>query len=34
MSRPTRRLPPARAMITAPQPEAVEAGTAILRAGG
>jgi gamma-glutamyltranspeptidase/glutathione hydrolase len=34
MPRPIRRLPAARAMITAPQPEAVEAGTAILRAGG
>jgi gamma-glutamyltranspeptidase/glutathione hydrolase len=34
MPKPTRRMPPARAMITAPQPEAVEAGTAILRAGG
>ncbi|MES2711708.1 MAG: gamma-glutamyltransferase [Pseudomonadota bacterium] len=34
MPRPARRLPPSRAMITAPQPEAVEAGTAVLRAGG
>ena len=34
MPRPARRLPPARAMITAPQPEAVEAGADILRAGG
>ncbi len=34
MSRPIRRLPRASAMITAPQPEAVEAGTAILKAGG
>jgi gamma-glutamyltranspeptidase/glutathione hydrolase len=34
MAKPARRVPPARAMITAPQPEAVEAGTAILRAGG
>lgn len=32
--RPTRRLPEPRAMIVAPQPEAVEAGLAILRAGG
>jgi len=32
--RPPRRLPAARAMIVAPQPEAVEAGSAILRAGG
>lgn len=34
MSRPRRRLPAARAMIVAPQPEAVEAGTDVLRAGG
>lgn len=34
MSRPTRRIPPARAMIVAPQPEAVEAGAAVLAAGG
>jgi gamma-glutamyltranspeptidase/glutathione hydrolase len=34
MSRPPRRLPEPRAMITAPQPEAVEAGHAILAAGG
>ena len=34
MPRPTRRLPPAKAMLTAPQPEAVEAGADILRAGG
>jgi gamma-glutamyltranspeptidase/glutathione hydrolase len=32
--RPPRRLPVAEAMIVAPQPEAVEAGTAALRAGG
>ncbi len=32
--RPSRRLPRARAMITAPQPEAVEAGEELLRAGG
>ncbi|WP_206020202.1 gamma-glutamyltransferase [Rhodovarius crocodyli] len=32
--RPARCLPEARAMIVAPQPEAVEAGTEILRAGG
>ncbi len=32
--RPTRRLPEPRAMLVAPQPEAVEAGLAILRAGG
>lgn len=31
---PPRRLPPARAVLTAPQPEAVEAGLAILGAGG
>lgn len=34
MPRPARRLPAARAMITAPQPEAVEAGVGILAAGG
>ncbi|SHI35064.1 gamma-glutamyltranspeptidase / glutathione hydrolase [Roseomonas rosea] len=34
MPRPARRLPAPRAMIVAPQPEAVEAGEAILRAGG
>lgn len=34
MPRPTRRLPTPRAMIVAPQPEAVEAGAAILAAGG
>ncbi|MBS7813597.1 gamma-glutamyltransferase family protein [Roseococcus pinisoli] len=34
MARPERRLPAPRAMIAAPQPEAVEAGTAILAAGG
>ncbi|WP_458095662.1 gamma-glutamyltransferase [Roseomonas sp. WA12] len=34
MPRPARRLPSPRAMIVAPQPEAVEAGEAILRAGG
>ncbi|HTN11360.1 MAG TPA: gamma-glutamyltransferase family protein [Acetobacteraceae bacterium] len=34
MPRPARRIPAARAMITAPQPEAVEAGTAMLAAGG
>lgn len=34
MSRPTRRLPAPRAMIVAPQPEAVEAGLAVLGAGG
>jgi gamma-glutamyltranspeptidase / glutathione hydrolase len=34
MSRPERRLPEPRAMIVAPQPEAVEAGVAILEAGG
>ena len=34
MPGPIRRMPLARAMITAPQPEAVEAGTAVLRAGG
>ena len=33
MTRPPRRLPPARAMIVAPQPEAVEAGTDTLRGG-
>ncbi|WP_201451844.1 gamma-glutamyltransferase family protein [Rhodovarius lipocyclicus] len=34
MPRPARRLPDPRAMIVAPQPEAVEAGAAMLRAGG
>ena len=34
MPRPARRIPPARAMITAPQPEAVEAGASTLAAGG
>jgi gamma-glutamyltranspeptidase/glutathione hydrolase len=34
MARPVRRLPPARAMIVAPQPEAVEAGAAVLTSGG
>ncbi len=34
MPRPARRLPTAKAMLTAPQPEAVEAGADILRAGG
>lgn len=34
MPRPARRMPIARSMITAPQPEAVEAGADILRAGG
>ncbi len=34
MSRPPRRLPRARAMIVAPQPEAVEAGARVLRDGG
>ena len=34
MPRPSRRLPEARAMIVAPQPEAVEAGAGILAAGG
>ena len=34
MTRPARRLPTARAMIVAPQPEAVEAGADVLRAGG
>lgn len=34
MPRPMRRLPAARAMVVAPQPEAVEAGADILRAGG
>lgn len=34
MPRPQRRLPPARAMIVAPQPEAVEAGADVLRDGG
>ncbi|MFZ4406416.1 MAG: gamma-glutamyltransferase family protein [Paracraurococcus sp.] len=34
MARPTRRLPAPRAMIVAPQPEAVEAGAAMLAAGG
>ncbi|WP_241667248.1 gamma-glutamyltransferase family protein [Muricoccus nepalensis] len=34
MPRPARRLPAPRAMIVAPQPEAVEAGAAVLRGGG
>lgn len=34
MSRPARRMPQPRAMIVAPQPEAVEAGARILSAGG
>lgn len=34
MARPARRLPAARAMIVAPQPEAVEAGWEMLRDGG
>ncbi len=34
MPRPARRLPAARSMITAPQPEAVEAGSEMLGAGG
>ena len=34
MPRPTRRIPTPRAMIVAPQPEAVEAGAAVLAAGG
>lgn len=34
MSAPTRRLPASRAMIVAPQPEATEAGAAVLAAGG
>ena len=34
MSKPPRRLPVARAMITAPQPEAVEAGASVLKDGG
>ncbi|MCW8085529.1 gamma-glutamyltransferase [Sabulicella glaciei] len=34
MARPERRMPKARAMIVAPQPEAVEAGVATLEAGG
>ncbi len=34
MPRPPRRLPEPRAMIVAPQPEAVEAGAAVLAAGG
>ncbi len=34
MSRPDRRLPASRAMIVAPQPEAAEAGAAVLAAGG
>ena len=34
MARPARRMPVAQSMITAPQPEAVEAGADILRAGG
>src|SRR3712207_3503275 len=34
MPRPERRLPEPRAMIVAPQPEAVEAGVAVLASGG
>lgn len=34
MAFPERKIPVARSMIVAPQPEAVETGTAILRAGG
>ena len=34
MQRPTNRIPLARAMIVAPQPEAVEAGTEVLAQGG
>lgn len=34
MPRPLRRIPTPRAMIVAPQPEAVEAGAAVLAAGG
>src|ERR1700733_13755968 len=34
MPKPSRRLPVARAMITAPQPEAVEAGALVLKDGG
>ncbi len=34
MPKPQRHLPAARAMITAPQPEAVEAGASVLRDGG
>ena len=34
MSRPADRMPPARAMIVAPQPDAVEAGADVLREGG
>jgi gamma-glutamyltranspeptidase/glutathione hydrolase len=34
MPRPERRIPAPRAMIVAPQPEAVEAGAAVLAAGG
>ena len=34
MPRPARRLPEPRAMIVAPQPEAAEAGAAMLAAGG
>ncbi len=34
MPRPVRKIPPARAMIVAPQPEAVEAGAAVLADGG
>ena len=34
MPRPARRIPAPRAMIVAPQPEAVEAGAAVLAAGG
>lgn len=33
-ARPPRRIPPAKGMIVAPQPEAVEAGTAVLAKGG
>ena len=33
-SKPQNRMPPARAMIVAPQPEAVAAGASVLRAGG
>ncbi|HYZ64667.1 MAG TPA: gamma-glutamyltransferase, partial [Acetobacteraceae bacterium] len=32
--RPSNRIPPARAMIVAPQPEAVDAGAEVLAAGG
>lgn len=34
IGRPQRRIPPAKGMIVAPQPEAVEAGTAMLARGG